>query len=450
MRVPFALLICFMAGFVVHWMIGTNMNIYFRDTENVQPTRFMAPRPQTPKCSGSCNCTLSRILDRKFKDLKNSVVVYIYDFPDKFHKTLEDNYRTKTRFDLSYESFGKTVQYEDGIVFRNTYQGTFDMIFHKRLRDTWNITSDPEKADVFFVPYYHDMTVKASVNHGIIKDGDLRKELNKLPYYLAQKPHLLAIGWPMIFAPFSGYAFYGLTLEKAANKNIGKEMLVVPYPSYGHITRPGGSKYAKNLFMHARKVFLFMAVQDRASDGYYAHDFRHQIFTNVTRRTTLPMDEEYKASNMKQMEKMEMINYLPARYTPEVAVAVVDWMYNSIFCLQPPGDSDTRKSFYDAIMCGCIPVIFELDHKVEYPFESIFDYSTFSVKIPRNKHIQFFEVLHTYSWPKIVNLQFNLRCVMQYLQYNDVTAYDAGPDAFTMIMMEVKSRLNITKNNGVH
>lgn len=31
---------------------------------------------------------------------------------------------------------------------------------------------------------------------------------------------------------------------------------------------------------------------------------------------------------------------------------------SSIFCLQPPGDMPTRKSLFDAILSGCIPVLF--------------------------------------------------------------------------------------------
>jgi hypothetical protein len=31
---------------------------------------------------------------------------------------------------------------------------------------------------------------------------------------------------------------------------------------------------------------------------------------------------------------------------------------NSLFCLQPAGDSPTRKGIFDAVMAGCIPVLF--------------------------------------------------------------------------------------------
>lgn len=30
----------------------------------------------------------------------------------------------------------------------------------------------------------------------------------------------------------------------------------------------------------------------------------------------------------------------------------------SVFCLQPPGDSPTRKGIFDSLLCGCIPVLF--------------------------------------------------------------------------------------------
>jgi len=34
---------------------------------------------------------------------------------------------------------------------------------------------------------------------------------------------------------------------------------------------------------------------------------------------------------------------------------------NSTFCFQPPGDAETRKGFFDALLVGCIPVVFTPD-----------------------------------------------------------------------------------------
>lgn len=55
----------------------------------------------------------------------------------------------------------------------------------------------------------------------------------------------------------------------------------------------------------------------------------------------------------------------------------------SEFCLQPPGDSPTRRSLFDALITGCIPVLFN-------PFTAYYKYlwhlpaneSSYSVYIP--------------------------------------------------------------------
>lgn len=60
-------------------------------------------------------------------------------------------------------------------------------------------------------------------------------------------------------------------------------------------------------------------------------------------------------------------------------------MLQATFCLQPPGDTPTRRSTFDGILAGCIPVFFEdLSAKKQYgwhlPEEK---YEEFSVSIPK-------------------------------------------------------------------
>lgn len=38
---------------------------------------------------------------------------------------------------------------------------------------------------------------------------------------------------------------------------------------------------------------------------------------------------------------------------------VLDIFHRSVFCLQPPGESPSRRSFIDSLIAGCIPVIFQ-------------------------------------------------------------------------------------------
>lgn len=60
-------------------------------------------------------------------------------------------------------------------------------------------------------------------------------------------------------------------------------------------------------------------------------------------------------------------------------------MLQANFCLQPPGDTPTRRSTFDSIVAGCIPVFFESSSaKVQYGWHLPEDqYGDFSVFIPK-------------------------------------------------------------------
>lgn len=62
-------------------------------------------------------------------------------------------------------------------------------------------------------------------------------------------------------------------------------------------------------------------------------------------------------------------------------------MLQASFCLQPPGDTPTRRSTFDSLLAGCIPVFFEdLSAKSQYTWhlpEEI--YGEFSVFIPKEE-----------------------------------------------------------------
>lgn len=58
-------------------------------------------------------------------------------------------------------------------------------------------------------------------------------------------------------------------------------------------------------------------------------------------------------------------------------------MQRAIFCPQPPGDSPSRRGFYDAVQNGCIPVIFrEFSYKRLFPASPEMDSDLFTVFIP--------------------------------------------------------------------
>ena len=76
----------------------------------------------------------------------------------------------------------------------------------------------------------------------------------------------------------------------------------------------------------------------------------------------------------------------PGWYNPcEDPVKVMELFQNSIFCLQPSGDSFTRRSTFDSILAGCIPVFFDpISAYAQYLWHLPKNYGNYSVFIPRS------------------------------------------------------------------
>lgn len=99
---------------------------------------------------------------------------------------------------------------------------------------------------------------------------------------------------------------------------------------------------------------------------------------------------------------------------------------------QPPGDTPSRKGFFDAVLCGCIPVVF--NKQLKYPFDELFRYEEFTVFLDEavftnttDTHIVY-DVLDQIPLRDVTRMQRHLRAVARFLQYG---SYGYGDDAFT-------------------
>ena len=67
--------------------------------------------------------------------------------------------------------------------------------------------------------------------------------------------------------------------------------------------------------------------------------------------------------------------------------------YLSTFCLMPPGDSASRKGLFDAILMGCIPVVF-YPESTYYPWYwpagfGPFGFQSFTVYVPGRRVLEY-------------------------------------------------------------
>ena len=396
--------------------------------------------------------------------------IYVYNL-SAYNQAVETCYAsdmTAPCFRVNYDDgFGPIVTPKNlsvGIRIRRTCQGALFVMFHKWLSQSRYVTDNPLEADAFYLPVFFMLGGESGYCYQRYSRQFTGPYLKLLEYCkddINKKKHFVTTGWPEIYppqpVPWKNVVNIVVEQNDVRRPKYSSEWIVAPYPSDGHFTKTQGGEYVKTLFQHTRNIFILFVGRTRQGHAKTGpHTIRNHVmgqikthtdksYTKFMARTKIEKIE--KTEKREKIEKIEMIEN-PVQYSPKDCVKppydehTTEWMRHSVFCLQPPGDSNSRKSFYDSVVSGCIPVLFELSYvkHVTYPFERYVDYSKFTVTVPMNKTIE--ETLREYrdNAALVRELQENLRHIMQYLQYNDPSAYDVGDDAFTLLVKEMYDR----------
>ncbi|KAK3248625.1 hypothetical protein CYMTET_41916 [Cymbomonas tetramitiformis] len=99
------------------------------------------------------------------------------------------------------------------------------------------------------------------------------------------------------------------------------------------------------------------------------------------------------------------------------------------FCLQPPGDTATRKGIFDSLMVGCIPVIFD-EQQLEFQYElHIPSPEAISVLISKEHQDNIFEYLESIPTERVRALRDAISKMGHSLQYAKEQPLNADPDA---------------------
>lgn len=125
-------------------------------------------------------------------------------------------------------------------------------------------------------------------------------------------------------------------------------------------------------------------------------------------------------------------------------------MLRATFCLQPPGDTLTRKSLFDALLLGCIPVIFRFDEAARQvlPFSDVIPYEKFMVRLPMEA-IQNGSLADPMAELRAISLERILRMRMSIKEFGHALAFSGSnsnrggyndldsPDALVMTIAAV-------------
>jgi hypothetical protein len=111
------------------------------------------------------------------------------------------------------------------------------------------------------------------------------------------------------------------------------------------------------------------------------------------------------------------------------------------FCLAPPGDTVSRKSLFDALVTGCVPVLFATFSLSQYAwYLSETEIEEVSVYIPiesiLDHNVNFLDVLRAISHAELRRKQLAIEKIASRLQYSIVPQY-------------ISDRVNVSASSGV-
>lgn len=266
-----------------------------------------------------------------------------------------------------------------------TNQFLLEVIFHNRMKQYKCLTTNSSLASAIYVPFYAGLDVARYLwgSNTFMRDSaslDLVKWLTRKPEwkFMRGRDHFMVAGricWD--FRRFtdedSNWGNKLMLLPETKNMTMlviesspwNNSDFAIPYPTYFHPSSDDEVFQWQNRMRRLKRPYLFSFA------GAPRPNLKDSIRNEIM--------DQCRASG----RKCWLLECLPKGnqcYKPEVLMRMFQ---SSEFCLQPPGDSFTRRSAFDSILAGCIPVFFHPGSAyVQYIWHLPKDYRNYSVFIP--------------------------------------------------------------------
>ncbi|GAA95768.1 glycosyltransferase family 47 protein [Mixia osmundae IAM 14324] len=264
---------------------------------------------------------------------------------------------------------------------RDTVQFALAKILTHRISRSTHIINSTDDADFVFLPLLSlEFTwCRSCTIDGQDWDGKPQQREFTERFIELVKPYSGRRAYPSVILPLSLIRsdYEGTLLKKSITDDYAQDLLTiaiereprsplpdnlphfitVPYPSFWHVNDTS-ELYAE-------------AASESKERRYARNDRTLVLFTGKTLpnsptsgkgpqngyKVRQAINEQLEAAKAKQQHDISNLVTRPWNFKGGFDV-IFENMLHSTFCLEPPGDSSTRKGFYDSILLGCIPVIF--------------------------------------------------------------------------------------------
>ncbi|KAL5542782.1 hypothetical protein UlMin_010492 [Ulmus minor] len=295
--------------------------------------------------------------------------VYIHKLPSRFNYDLLKNCKSLTRGTqdsmcpyLVNLGFGPEIYDPEGVLSKNSWFSTnqflLEVIFHNKMMHYKCLTNVSAQASAIFVPFYagldvslrlwnSNLTIRDSSARDLLEWLSRRKEWKRMwgrDHFLIggriawdfrrQTDEISDWGSKLRFLPESKNMSM-LSIESSAWQND----YAIPYPTN----------------FHPWEISVVDQWQSR---------MRNQSRPNLFTFVGAPRPELNKTIRGKIIDQCivskgcKFIDCDSVENNCSNPVNVIKVFRSSVYCLQPSGDSYTRRSTFDAILAGCIPVFF--------------------------------------------------------------------------------------------
>ncbi|CAN1184243.1 Xyloglucan-specific galacturonosyltransferase 1 [Linum perenne] len=299
--------------------------------------------------------------------------VYVYDLPTKFNKDLVGQCGDMIpwadhNFCNYFENGGLGKPIENlGKGWYDTHQYSLEPIFHSRILNHRCRVHNQNEAKLFYVPYYGGLDILRWHFKNVSNDVKDTLGLDVIKWLESQKPwkqnsgkdHVFVLGkisWDFRRRPDSGWGTRFLQLEQMQYPT---KLLIerqpwdvndigIPHPTYFHPHSDDDIlSWQLRAMRSTRRSLISFA-------GAARPDQLDNIRSMLIKQCVGSADGQCRFLNCSGggCDKPETL---------------VEMFMESEFCLQPPGDSPTRKSVFDSLVSGCIPVLFS-------PFTAYYQY----------------------------------------------------------------------------
>ena len=296
--------------------------------------------------------------------------IYVHDLPSRFNHDLLKNCRSLTRGTnsnmcpyMANLGIGPEIENSQGVLssknWFSTNQFLLEVIFHNKMKRYECLTNDSSLASAIFVPFYAGLDISQYLwNPNISVRDSSGKDLLK---WLTERPEWKRM-WGRDHFFVAGRISWDFRRKTDESSDWGTKLRFLPESKNMTMLSVEASSWNNDYAIpyptnfHPLKDSEVLEWQRRMRSQNRSYLF---TFAGAPRPD---LENSIRGVAIEQCRAARACKFIDCNVTNgnkcDDPVSVMRVFKSSIFCLQPPGDSYTRRSIFDSILAGCIPVFF--------------------------------------------------------------------------------------------